>query len=1113
MTNERKIKWNYPLIDVSENKVGSKTITPRNSAYELVGADCSVKGGIRPFPGFHKIHEFSDLVSQTNMDAGSEIIDVFPVSFRISTDKYGYGFVYRAKQKADSDDPSLSSIFIDYYTEEEEWTLGIEITTGITAADPMDVQVFGRYVYILVKGVEPSLFYVKYEELVAASCSATLLDSTKLQVGDVLTLIATDDITTITATIHEDTTSNTDTDAATFAFDDDVNIMAGNLQTCLDVNDKLSASVVNNQVTITQATAGSDGNNITTWTLNDSGGASKSNFSGGTGTGSSDYYNAIETDTGPGIQMNTIAPDTAEEVEVGTLAPPSETGAVSHAQIFVGTSVGSYWDSTPEGMDDVANLEAGNYAMAYVLNDPDTGRKTSLSKLAQLKQEHLVDKATGTITTLSSTLEDYDGKIITIGDGSNVVEFTFEDEGTTAKVSNTEYTIGIDTEDIYYIAEDIYDAISLANTNNDLKITPTWTGPTNVVNLVHNIGTEDGNVAIIEDIEDAEKLVVTGMSGAGNFDPGNVGMEIVYDTSKFSQAYIYRSVRVQDAGGSYAAAVVQLDKIIDLADYLTTDQTGMTGDFQRAIYYYTLPDLALIYQDPYIDRSIFDENMPKAGTGIEFDGIFLTSNIEGSIIGAGGEIGDNDRFRGVGEFRWSSMAHTNPELFPPENYYVPSKIANQVITFERSGGTVLGFANNSVMHIAREFTGTLSYLKILPIHEGYGLVNKRAVQTVGPFVYYLNDKGLKTIDAQARLDSLHALDGLIEEWKDDLDSISMSYDAKFSTLYILNSVKQESAVLWFNTSMVSELHDMPFSLTVTGQWPSDLSNDDSDLVERGMFLQNQPDASNPDVSFTPCIWVTDTHREDTTGECAASDFDNTQRTTLLHYEGDTRFEISAVGSGTFTLNSATTGHQSVAPTLLADAWIGAYVYCIGSATESNIGSKAQIQSTDGTVITYQNKDVSWTPAVGDRVGISPVYMRWEGSIIGFNEAQNPQEPNINGLHITRTINSSGCYFSEVSGNSFIDTVDTTDIFYRFLIFEGNSNTPVSKGIPKNLSGSLIKSIFEGESTYWASPELHGVRGMVISPGVEVFCPDLDFHLLSVIIEGKILSSIRTERPT
>ena len=102
MANERNMVWNYPLLTTSENKQGKKTFTPKDFSYETVGVDFSVKGGLRPFPGFTKAHAFTSLDAEARHGVGSEVIDLFPVSFRIGTEYYGYGFVYRAKQDANN---------------------------------------------------------------------------------------------------------------------------------------------------------------------------------------------------------------------------------------------------------------------------------------------------------------------------------------------------------------------------------------------------------------------------------------------------------------------------------------------------------------------------------------------------------------------------------------------------------------------------------------------------------------------------------------------------------------------------------------------------------------------------------------------------------------------------------------------------------------------------------------------------------------------------------------------------------------------------------------------------------------------------------------------------
>jgi len=1256
--NERKIKWNYNHVGTSEDKSGTRTSTPSKSSYEVVGVDMSVRGGIRPFPGFKKVHTFTSLRTETNHSSASEVIDVFPISFRVGTDQFGYGFVYRAKRPGDT---SVSDIYMDYRIEGKDsgaWTTGEDIKLGVATSAPMDVVVFGRYVYVLVKGEEPILFYVGYGVSAAAAgsvtieafgsitkgtpstadlvvvdytaidtatpdnfklnptdgsgvmtfeASATTTDATHFKVelsnaqtvtnirtmlqlagnekfnaglpsgstitisqnvggtaGDkansttcaagILTIAnftggaGTADSIVLKNTVgqsriihagteNENFSTNSVTDYAAFKPETDNPTTATNLATVVNAHTNFTASEGQNSVNISQATTSINGNQVIGLNLTVSTCITKVDFEGGAGAGyGTDYLRVIETDTGPGLQPPLISPNDTDVTTVGAL-DVSSASYPSNAQVFTAQTVGSHWYATPEDMDNVADLDSGGYGVAYYLEDPDTGRKTSLSKVAMVKPENLVEKATGSITCLDNAEQNYDGKTITIKDhvdypdkGKQVV-FTIDSDtsGTAVKVSDTSYTIKIDgAADKEAVAALVHAGIDLAHTNNDLNITPTYTASTDVINLTHDKGTLDGNATI--STSGGAVFTVVGMTGAENFDPGYIGLEIVYDSTKFTKARIFRSVKLEDAGGSYVASVVQLDKIITLQDYWTTNQddpsTGLPfedtadafEDYRRAIYYFRLSDLALIYQDPYVDRSIFDENMSKAGTGIEFDGILITSNSSGDS-GSSQSDGDSstDRFRGVGEFRWSSMAESSPELFPPENYFVPSKVSNHVVTFERSAGAVLGFAENIIMHISREFTGNISYMKILPVHEGYGIVNKRATESVGPFTYYINNKGMKSIDAQGRLDSLHAIDKLVEEWGSEYGSLSMGYDSESSVLFILNSAQKKAACMWFSTSSVSELHDLPFDLVKTGEWPSDLNDQNSDLTQRAFFLQNAPNLSDTPAHWSPCVWIADSKREDTITGSAVGSWNGKTRTTLLHFDKDTRFRISAVAGSTFTIDPSTSGHESVAPVFDTGAlsWIGAYVYCISSTKESNIGKKCQIVNHSGTpvVVTYQNLDSGWTPAVGDRIAISPVYVKWGGSLLGYNDPMDPQNPTPSGMHIVRKASAFSCYFSDVSGAPTTDTVNEEDLFYKASVYEGDSTTALSTGIPKNLSGNIVTSILEGESTNWASMDTHGVRGIALAPALEVFCPDLDFRLLSVIIEGMILPTLRTERAT
>ena len=159
MSNERSTQWVYSLQSKGENKMGGRTSTPRSHSYEAVGVDFSRKTGLRPFPGFTKGYSFSGLAN------GDVITDVLPVSFRVSANQFGYGFVYKYKPISD---PTTEKIAVDYRIKGKSsgaWSTNNILFSGLTLNMPMDIAVFGKYVYVFSKGSEPVLFYVLYEVL------------------------------------------------------------------------------------------------------------------------------------------------------------------------------------------------------------------------------------------------------------------------------------------------------------------------------------------------------------------------------------------------------------------------------------------------------------------------------------------------------------------------------------------------------------------------------------------------------------------------------------------------------------------------------------------------------------------------------------------------------------------------------------------------------------------------------------------------------------------------------------------------------------------------------------------------------------------------------------
>ena len=116
------------------------------------------------------------------------------------------------------------------------------------------------------------------------------------------------------------------------------------------------------------------------------------------------------------------------------------------------------------------------------------------------------------------------------------------------------------------------------------------------------------------------------------------------------------------------------------------------------------------------------------------------------------------------------------------------------------------------------------------------------------------------------------------------------------------------------------------------------------------------------------------------------------------------------------------------------------------------------------------------------------------------------------------MDSLGCSFVDVSspGSSY-------DAYSRFngQVFEGSlSPTPKSENWVVDQDAERVQSVMDGEGSRWVSFGIdttlggnYGVIGGTLSPAVEIILSDLDFRLMSVLVNGKILPSYRSDFPS
>lgn len=573
-------------------------------------------------------------------------------------------------------------------------------------------------------------------------------------------------------------------------------------------------------------------------------------------------------------------------------------------------------------------------------------------------------------------------------------------------------------------------------------------------------------------------------------------LEVIYDTTKYDQVYMYRTVKLAVVGGITAAGYYFLDKIADLEDFTATNQTGMSGDNSRSIIYYELQDKQLVLQDLFLDDYAFSEFPPPGGEALWYENTMLVSKIKS--WSANPPLAGRDPWTSpwaIGETRWSSLNTLSPELFPPNNRYHPATPANEIIRLAKNGPNVIGFSKDRQYLIRKE----ANYIKFQEMHQGFGVVNKKALDNVGSYIYFVTEKGLKAVDPNGQLEDVKAINGLIlDDWVDDYASIEVAFDPLSSIIFVHNSAKFETALFWLTTGVVTTLDDTPFTSLTRGIFPLDVDDPTSNLTTRAFFL-HQTYLDHPDYGSqmgagdtgAARIYVYDYNRSRTIS--GASSDNGEPRVTLMDTTGDSIFTILGTTSTAVSLTGGTLG----------DRWEDAYLYC---ASGSNIGQKTRIRNRSGLSIRVDDASIF---NIGDKVFISPIKVKVTMSQL------TPQTPDgyqyASKKFFRQLIASSiGCVFSDVSG----PPSDTTDAFYRAGVYRGNEPSLSAWGVPEDNTGTRSISVQDtdepaavaalGDQT---SGHLlqgnYGVRHATLFPSVEIFTPDLDYRLISMLVKGKI----------
>lgn len=566
-------------------------------------------------------------------------------------------------------------------------------------------------------------------------------------------------------------------------------------------------------------------------------------------------------------------------------------------------------------------------------------------------------------------------------------------------------------------------------------------------------------------------------------------MEIVYAKATWDTYFIYRSVRVQAAGGTFSTVYMLLDSTGALVNIDGSGSgsggTDLPAGLGRFVWYYESADEELVFADAYTDSAIFDATMPQAGALFLYEQIMFAGKVRNGV---------SSFVHNIGEIRWSSASTPMPELFPPANRFVPRIPTNEVIRFVQVGPNVIGFARDRMYHIRRESI----YVRIQEMHPGFGLVGPEAVEVVGQLAFFVTPTGMKTVDTNGQLEDVNALNYLIgNQWVGHTANIKVVFDARLKALFVHNPDVGygHTAVLWFDTSQVTELVDTRFAGAATGPFPSSWTPG------------NTPDYNSPAVDRT--YWVTPN------GYVYLADADRArtviptllQMPTLILLKAEfsqCRFTVTSISGTRINLNASNANFSS---TRFQDA----VAYALGGP---GAGSKALIV---GGGLNYIDVDVQIPGLVKDNhIGISPVYCRVVGAKIPVVDQFNNSDSD--DQFRTRQVDAIGGSFVDVGTITYDATPPTDyDDRYRGLLYVGNSLTPASARFPALESGGdFYHSLASGapinpapvDAAAGDADAKRGIQGPVLVPGIETFCPELDYTLIGMQVTGRNIASDR-----
>lgn len=406
---------------------------------------------------------------------------------------------------------------------------------------------------------------------------------------------------------------------------------------------------------------------------------------------------------------------------------------------------------------------------------------------------------------------------------------------------------------------------------------------------------------------------------------------------------------------------------------------------------------------------------------------------------------------------WGSLRRYAPEEFRiQDSTSLGSRQDERILALVGTGDYAFAVGDSSVFRIHRNG----AVLGITEVQSLVGGVGRYAAMGIGTELYYVNPAGAFVVNgATGEFQIMSALSRIIlEDWKDSLDAVHMSFDMRLGALCILNATEEECILIWVSTGMVTTLRDMVFQFCTEGVNPEDLGQSRSYWVTSLGSVYTPNSSRDTDKVLAMCGIPL-------TGGVAAPVWNTT---------------IADVALGTTTSSTLwVLGHVD-------DSVVGFKVYVtsgdqVFASKKVSAVNRTTVSSTNVTELTLESA-LAGVPAAGDKIAVAPVLFE----VVGWPVQELEERID---LFRGKAVKGMGHNIVLLGGDTMAAGNPNLEMVHR-LYRRGDLSTPLYN-YKANMSADPSKNY-----SYFG-----GQEGPILFPAWAQYASNLDFELLGAIVHG------------